>query len=129
MDNKFKGKIIIALRKLSFQWKPRSNVKNRAKVQPNLFACEKCNTLVYEGTSDKNFKQFDELYSDKFNVIKGKIHMDHIIHVVNPSKEFTTWDDFINLLFCSDENFQAICATFHMTNTKIEPCKKHRESN
>lgn len=120
MDNKFKGKIIISLRKLSFQWKPRSNAKNKRKIAPNLFSCEKCNTLVYEGTSENNYTNFVTAYSHKYNVIKGKIHMDHIVPVVNPAIGFTGFDDFIESLFCPEENFQALCGLCHKEKTKRE---------
>lgn len=51
--------------------------------------------------------------------------MDHIKPVVDPKKGFTTWDDFINRLYCEESNLQAICKGCHSAKTRQEKeCRK-----
>lgn len=130
MDNKFKYKIIAALRKLTFQWSPRNSVRDRAKVAPNLFSCEKCFNCIYEGTSEKNFKKFKEEYtSDTVSVNIGRIHIDHIKPVVDPREGFTDWNDFINSLFCDASNLQALCEVCHKIKTDQEKTTKPKRGS
>jgi 5-methylcytosine-specific restriction endonuclease McrA len=48
-----------------------------------------------------------------------EVEVDHIIPIVS-SKGFTTYDDFINALFCTKENLQTLCKTCHLEKTKQE---------
>jgi len=52
------------------------------------------------------------------------IQVDHIIPVA-AIDGFTTWDDFINKLFCGKENLQAVCKQCH--NIKSQAEKKQRK--
>ena len=40
------------------------------------------------------------------------IQIDHKIAVIGP-EGFTNWDDYINRLFCSKDNLQAVCTGCH----------------
>lgn len=51
------------------------------------------------------------------------IQVDHIDPVVPPSG-FTTWDDFINRLFCPAKNLQVLCKKCHQVKTKAESEKR-----
>jgi len=48
-----------------------------------------------------------------------EVQVDHINPVV-PSSGFTTWDDFINRLFCNEEQLQVLCKSCHAKKTKEE---------
>lgn len=48
------------------------------------------------------------------------MQVDHIKPVVDPKKGFTTWDDFIDRLYCESKNLQAICKGCHTIKTKQE---------
>ena len=48
------------------------------------------------------------------------MEVDHIKPVVDPKKGFTTWDDFIDRLFCEKKNLQALCRGCHAKKTKEE---------
>ena len=48
------------------------------------------------------------------------VAVDHIHSVVNLSTGFTTWDDFINRLFCEPEAMQALCHACHDSKSDIE---------
>ena len=53
------------------------------------------------------------------------MQVDHIKPVVDPKKGFTTWDDFINRLYCEESNLQAICKGCHSAKTRQEKeCRK-----
>lgn len=48
------------------------------------------------------------------------MQVDHIKPVVDPKKGFTTWDEFIDRLFCERKNLQAICLECHKVKTAEE---------
>lgn len=85
------------LRKISLRWPARSQAMARARVERGVYRCEGCGAL----TPAKN------------------IQADHIIPVVGPNG-FTNWDDFIQRLFCSVENYQILCKKCHDVKTLAE---------
>ena len=52
------------------------------------------------------------------------VEVDHIKPAVSPLTGFTTWDDFINGLYCGKENLQCLCKSCHKRKTKEERKKK-----
>lgn len=48
------------------------------------------------------------------------IEVDHISPVVDPSTGFIDWNTFIDRLYCSKENLQAICLICHKKKSKDE---------
>lgn len=123
MDKKFKGKIINALRRLSFTYPPRNKVRKRQQVGPATFECEHCNIWIYEGSRDID-TQLEKLDSKPpKDLIKGKPNLDHKTSVI-PLEGFTRgswdWDEFINRLFCEEEEFQLLCSDCHDIKTKLE---------
>jgi hypothetical protein len=97
-----------ALRGASLRWRPRWEALNdayfRDGINPatgrkcKLHRCQRCSALGP----------------------KNSMKVDHIIPVVNPSTGFTTWDSFINRLFCEKDNFQILCEDCHNRKTKSE---------
>jgi len=127
MNPKFKGKIINAIRKLSFNYPPRNSVKKRMKRGPATFECEHCSVWIYEGTKDLS-KQLETLdCKPPKALVKGRTNMDHKEPVV-PLESFKRgswdWDEFINRLFCEEEGFQLLCAKCHDIKTKEEDKKR-----
>lgn len=49
-----------------------------------------------------------------------EIQIDHIEAVVLPEEGFVSWDKFIERLFCSKDNLQALCISCHKKKTKDE---------
>ena len=49
-----------------------------------------------------------------------QVQVDHKKPVVDPKVGFTTWDDFINRLFCDKKNLQVLCLDCHKLKTKKE---------
>jgi len=48
------------------------------------------------------------------------VQVDHIIPVIDPATGFTTWDAFIERLFCDRDNLQVLCTSCHDIKTKEE---------
>lgn len=48
------------------------------------------------------------------------VEVDHITPVVSPQQGFTTWDEYIERLFCDKDNFQVLCKPCHSLKTKEE---------
>lgn len=51
------------------------------------------------------------------------ISVDHIEPVI-PESGFTNWEDFVNRLFCGQENLQTICDSCHDAKSKSENARR-----
>ena len=118
MNKKFHNRIIQALRKLSFSWPARNECKKAARVAPATLECAACKGYFYEGTSDKTFEKVSLELSKP--VTKGKVHIDHIEPVICPKEGFTTWDSYIDRMFCPIEGLQVLCSDCHDKKTEKE---------
>lgn len=105
------------LRRGSRFWKPISETIKKAKVARGHYLCNGCqqvvtNSIVIEGKRMKN------------------IFCDHINPVVDPMTGFSGWNDFINNLFCEEQNLQLLCKACHDSKTKAErELSKQRKKN
>lgn len=110
-----------------------SSCTSRSKVDKALFKCEKCGTLNYQGTSEKNYKQLVEKYkvditvsnkklSTKLGLDVTKMEVDHIIPVIDYDKYYYTvdWNEFISRLFCEESNLQYLCTPCHSEKSAKE---------
>jgi 5-methylcytosine-specific restriction endonuclease McrA len=100
-EAQFKAFIISALRTRSRWWKPAQEAKKRARVGKGTYLCQKC------------------LKTTK------KPQIDHINPVV-PATGFTTWDDYIERMFCEVDNFQCLCPDCHHEKTQQERKQRKR---
>jgi hypothetical protein len=102
MDPKFKkfvdGFVKYNLRRASLKWKYRTEAFRNARIDRGIYKCNLCGL-------EKRSKE---------------IQLDHIIPVVDPTKGFTTWDDYIYRLFVKAEQFQVVCLTCHQIKTETE---------
>lgn len=92
-----KSFVIQVLRRGSYRWPPRNEVLKNARVARGQYRCKLCDTVV--GRKD--------------------ITLDHIHPVVSLSG-FSTWDDYIERMYCDVDGFQAICASCHDNKTALE---------
>lgn len=99
IDSKTRTRIRSALRKIS-QWSEAvRNTRTKARVKRGLYKCESCGKFC------------------------KKVDVDHI-EAVGPTPgsrvapEGYTWDEFINRLFCGEDNLQALCKQCHKSKTK-----------
>ena len=121
MEKNFRGKVINALRRLTRSYPPRNKVKQKQKHAPSTYECEKCKIYVYEGLSQTKMKEHGETLNAK--IIKGKVHIDHIIPVI-PIGGFKgtewNWNEFMNNLFCEETNLQVLCEECHKEKNMYE---------
>lgn len=54
-----------------------------------------------------------------------EISIDHIHPVVGPDG-FTTWDEYVNRMYCEADNMQALCRTCHGIKTKAEKGERNK---
>ena len=111
MDTKTKGKIVSALRRLTFAYKPINDAEKRQKVDAMLYECEGCSDYVYKGSSEKNFNKLVDKYPDNTVRRVKKIVRDHKEEVV-PIEGFKNgwdWNVFIERMFCKSEDIQILC--------------------
>ena len=59
----------------------------------------------------------------KKEFVQSQVQIDHVCQVIKATG-FTTWDDYINSLFCSKENLQVLCLTCHKAKTKEENAER-----
>jgi len=65
----------------------------------------------------------------KEHVPTSEIQVDHIKPIVDPVTGFTTWDSFIENLFCEEDNLQAVCKPCHDIKTKAENTVRKKSKN
>lgn len=107
-DAKFRSWIVALLRRGSLRYPPRNECLREAKTEKKTnektgrlaqhYKCAGCN---------KDFPAKD-------------VCIDHIQPVVEPLKGFTTWDNYIERMFCSKENLQCLCKNCHDIKTQKE---------
>jgi 5-methylcytosine-specific restriction endonuclease McrA len=114
------GKIKNALRRIHMHCKYRSKAKQLCKVDKATYACQECNLYLYEGASEKNFLGLVETHVGEFEVIRGKIEMDHKIPVVQPKSGFANFDDYIHSLWVDENGYTGLCSECHAKKTSEE---------
>lgn len=102
IDLKQKRKIINALRRLGLFSPSRIECIKRARVSRGLYACRCCGDIV--GPKEYN--------------------VDHIESIINPKMGFTTWDSYIDRLFCGVDGLQLLCKDCHRDKTDAERALK-----
>ncbi len=90
--------LVHRLRRLSYQWAPRKDALRSARVERGKYTCSSC----------------DKLFGPK------EINLDHTLPVIDPHEGFTTWDDYINRLFCDKSGFTVMCKECHSYKTNFE---------
>lgn len=90
--------LISQLRRVSYRLRSRTQAKNAAKIARNRYTCAHC-----QGT-----------------FANQHVQLDHIVPVVDPVKGFTTWDEYITRLFCSESGYQVLCLDCHKAKTEAE---------
>lgn len=85
------------LRRLSYQWPPRTHAKNLAKIDRGKYRCACCKNIF--GLKD--------------------ISLDHIDPVIGP-EGFINIQTYIERLFCPANGFQVLCSGCHDQKTLEE---------
>lgn len=99
-EARYKSFIISLLRQGTRRWAPITEVQKEARVSRGLYECAMCKQHVPPTIKEGRAK-------------KQNIFVDHIRPVVDPNEGFTTWDDFIENMFCEVDNLQVLCKECH----------------
>lgn len=98
-DKKAKNWLISTLRRASYRWPARNESLKLARIDRGLYQCAIC----------------------KGSFKRDQVQLDHIVPVIPLTGTFSTWDEFINRLFCPVDGYQVICAeNCHSAKTAIE---------
>lgn len=83
--------------------------------------------VLKEAFVDKRLNEKTKRVSSHYRCNKCKevfptkeVNVDHVNPIVPPSTGFTSWDDFINNLFCDKSNLQVLCSTCHTAKSAVE---------
>lgn len=90
--------LVPKLRRASLYWPARNEALKAARIERGFYKCSMCN------------KAFG----------RKEVHADHIVPVVDVKIGFTNWDEYINSLFCSIDNYQILCSYCHSIKSNIE---------
>lgn len=116
-----------ALRRIYFRYPGRLIALNRVRVEqpqyttkgvlgkrPGVFyRCEQCGVLGKSQVGKKNPKGHIRVWVD---------HKDPVV----PLDRYPNWDEFINRLFCSADNFEILCSDCHQTKSKAENAERRK---
>jgi 5-methylcytosine-specific restriction endonuclease McrA len=58
--------------------------------------------------------------------VAADVQVDHINPVVDPKTGFTTWDNFIERMFCEMKNLQVMCKPCHKIKTDQEKLERKK---
>lgn len=116
------AKIKNALRRIHLHDKQRAIAKERSKIDKALYKCENrdCKIAIYEGQSDKNFMALADKYKKKYELIRGKIELDHKNPVIEPKKGYADWNEYIERLWCAADQYNCYCEFCHKEKTSRE---------
>jgi len=120
------AKIKNALRRIHMHDKQRGIAKALCKIDKALFKCstEDCKIAIYEGQSEKNYLGMVDKYKDEYEVIRGKLELDHIEPVVEPKKGYADWNTYLERLYCGPEGYQGICRDCHADKSAKEASER-----
>jgi len=111
-DARKRGFIVSVLRSGTRRWPPKYQALSEA-----------CVGIRYNEKTKRNGKHYScKACEGEFP--SSKVQVDHIAPVVDPKTGFTTWDAFIEGLFCGKENLQVLCIECHSQKTATERAEK-----
>lgn len=99
-EAKFNTFIRNALRSASRKWAPIQDAKKKANVRRGVYECAGCKQHV-----PPTLKQGRKRVQNVF--------VDHVKPIVDPKVGFVSFDEFIERLFCEEDNLQVLCGDCH----------------
>ena len=99
-----KNWIISALRRSTMRYPPANNARGRTKE-----------TYYIKSKKGKDLKRvkFTCEMCGKRDLKSKEMNLHHKVPVIDETKGFTNWDDYINRMFCEAEDFVYICEACH----------------
>ena len=99
-ESRYRSFITSLIRSGTRRWAPVSEVQKEARVERGVYLCAGCGEHV-PNTYKEGRKRVQNIF------------IDHIDPVVDPAVGFTTWDDFIERMYCEKDNLQLLCRACH----------------
>lgn len=99
-EARYRSFIISLLRQGSRRWAPIQQVKKEANVSRGIYLCAGCQQEVPLTVKEGRKR-------------KQNIFVDHIDPIVDPEVGFTSWDDYVERMFCEKEKLQLLCKDCH----------------
>lgn len=108
-EAKYRNFIKNLLRSGTMKWGPKQKCLANARTRRGFYECAECKrevpaTIAHPGTGKRT----------------KNIIVDHNPPIIDPEVGFTTWDDFIEKMFCELDSLQAICHACHTSKTSEE---------
>jgi hypothetical protein len=116
-EARFNSFIKSLLRKGTMKWPPKTETLKNSRVEKGVYRCDGCkqDVPVTVKIDDKRVRN---------------VFVDHVVPIVPPDLGFTTWDTYINNMFCDSSNLQTLCSACHTTKTMEERAiAKERKRN
>lgn len=119
-ESRYRSFITSLLRSGTRRWAPISQVQKDARVARGLYECAICKEHVPPTFRDGR-KRVQNIF------------VDHIDPVVDPEVGFTTWDEYIEKMYCEQDNLQLVCKPCHDLKSSDERAiaveRRRREKN
>lgn len=112
---RFRSFVTSALRAASRRWPPKYKALSTAYVSKKI-----------NKKTGKMAMHYKCARCAKLFVATG-VQVDHILPVVDPKTGFSTWDVFIDRLFCEKENLQVLCRPCHKEKTEQEKLERKQK--
>lgn len=104
------------LRRATFRWGPKNDVKKAARVSRGKYMCAGYKEVPHVVPASLPPKP-----GNKKRINNAVV--DHIRPIVERS--FISWDDVINDMFCEADNLQVLCHSCHSHKTEDERHKRN----
>lgn len=114
-DARFRSFVTSALRAASRRWPPKYKALKEAFVGKKVNAKTGKMAMHYECSACK--EQF----------VAADVQVDHINPVVDPKTGFTSWDVFIDRMFCEIDGLQVMCKPCHKVKTDQEKLERKKK--
>jgi 5-methylcytosine-specific restriction endonuclease McrA len=105
---RFRSFVVSALRTATRRWPP------KYKALKEAYAGRKTNKKT------NKLAMHYKCACCKKEFVAADVQVDHILPVVNTKTGFTTWEEYINNMFCEKENLQVLCKPCHSIKTQEE---------
>lgn len=99
-EARFTSFIKSLLRKGTQRWGPKNTALQTSKVDRGVYRCNECEQHVPVTVKVGNKRV-------------RNVFVDHVDPIIDPEVGFTTWDEYIEKMFCEVDNLQVLCGACH----------------
>lgn len=107
-EARFRSFITSCLRRATNRWGPKNLTLQEARVSKGVYRCAGCKEDVPVTVKLEGHKRTRNVF------------VDHIYPIIDPQKGFTTWDEYIERMFCEKSGLQVLCKDCHDKKTAQE---------